>query len=77
MTDDYFDDQLIPSFKSVTYTGGPKMQTDPPSIPVSELFADGNFPEGEICKYPVDQDKYVQPFVVVVKTKTIRVMKIT
>ncbi|XP_076447932.1 methionine aminopeptidase 2-like [Babylonia areolata] len=36
--------------------GGAKTQTDPPSIPICELFADGNFPEGEICKYPVSQD---------------------
>lgn len=36
--------------------GGVKTQTDPPTIPVCELFPDGNFPEGEICKYPVDQD---------------------
>ncbi|KAK7101782.1 methionine aminopeptidase 2-like [Littorina saxatilis] len=36
--------------------GGQKTQTDPPSVPISELIPDGNFPEGEICKYPVDQD---------------------
>ncbi|KYQ57272.1 Methionine aminopeptidase 2 [Trachymyrmex zeteki] len=28
--------------------GGVKQQTDPPSIPVSELFPDGNFPVGQI-----------------------------
>lgn len=36
--------------------GGSKEQTDPPSIPVCELFPDGNYPEGEIRQYPVDQD---------------------
>ncbi|XP_025994543.1 methionine aminopeptidase 2 [Solenopsis invicta] len=28
--------------------GGVKQQTDPPSIPVSELFPDGNFPVGQV-----------------------------
>uniref|UniRef100_A0A0K8TSP2 Methionine aminopeptidase 2 n=1 Tax=Tabanus bromius TaxID=304241 RepID=A0A0K8TSP2_TABBR len=27
-------------------------QTDPPSIPIAELFPDGNFPEGEITMHP-------------------------
>ncbi|XP_075149743.1 methionyl aminopeptidase und [Haematobia irritans] len=31
-------------------------QTDPPSVPISELFPDGNFPEGEIMKHPVPKD---------------------
>ena len=53
---------LMFSVRNATLAGGPKMQTDPPSIPVCELFPDGNFPEGEICKYPFDQDKYVKPF---------------
>ena len=30
---------------------GPAKQTDPPTIPVSELFPDGNFPEGQIAEY--------------------------
>ncbi|XP_076248816.1 methionyl aminopeptidase und [Calliopsis andreniformis] len=38
--------------KSRGKTGGPKQQTDPPSIPVSELFPDGNFPIGEIMDHP-------------------------
>ncbi|KAK4482593.1 hypothetical protein RD792_009757 [Penstemon davidsonii] len=29
----------------------PPQQTDPPSIPVVELFASGEFPEGEIQHY--------------------------
>jgi hypothetical protein len=33
------------------FAGG-KQQTVPPSIPVSELFPDGNYPEGEIMKHP-------------------------
>lgn len=32
--------------------GGGKQQTVPPSIPVCELFPDGNYPEGEIMKHP-------------------------
>ena len=35
--------------------GGPvKQQTDPPSIPVCELYPSGNFPEGEIMQYEQD-----------------------
>uniref|UniRef100_J3MUW8 Uncharacterized protein n=1 Tax=Oryza brachyantha TaxID=4533 RepID=J3MUW8_ORYBR len=30
---------------------GPLQQTDPPSIPVDELFPSGEFPEGEIQRY--------------------------
>lgn len=33
-----------------------KVQTEPPSIPVSELFPDGNFPEGEIMNHPIPKD---------------------
>lgn len=32
--------------------GAGKGQTNPPSIPIAQLFADGNFPEGEIQKHP-------------------------
>ena len=35
---------------------GPKQQTDPPSIPVAELFPDKNFPEGEIQEYVIPRD---------------------
>ncbi|XP_043267627.1 methionine aminopeptidase 2 isoform X2 [Venturia canescens] len=31
---------------------GAKQQTDPPTIPISELFPDGNFPEGQIMEHP-------------------------
>lgn len=30
-------------------------QTNPPTIPIIELFKDGKYPEGEIQKYPVDE----------------------
>ncbi|KAH3860375.1 hypothetical protein DPMN_023273, partial [Dreissena polymorpha] len=30
-----------------------KQQTDPPTIPVTELFPDGRFPEGEILDHPI------------------------
>ena len=39
----------------------PLEQTDPPSIPVDELFPSGEFPEGEIQEY---KDEYVfLPFI--------------
>lgn len=38
--------------KSRNKAGGVKQQTERPSIPVSELFPDGNFPIGEIMDYP-------------------------
>lgn len=39
-------------------TGG---QTNPPSIPIVELFPDGNFPEGEIQKHPIFTDDRKAP----------------
>lgn len=36
-------------------TDGPK-QTNPPSIPICELFADANYPVGEICEHPKPRD---------------------
>ena len=33
--------------------GSAKTQTDPPSIPVSQLFPGGNFPEGQIMEHPI------------------------
>uniref|UniRef100_W5NFH9 Methionine aminopeptidase 2 n=1 Tax=Lepisosteus oculatus TaxID=7918 RepID=W5NFH9_LEPOC len=35
---------------------GPKMQTDPPSIPICELYPSGVFPKGQECEYPTTQD---------------------
>ena len=35
---------------------GAKTQTDPPSIPVSELFPSGNYPEGQIMDHPIAND---------------------
>uniref|UniRef100_A0A2R5LC31 Methionine aminopeptidase 2 n=2 Tax=Ornithodoros turicata TaxID=34597 RepID=A0A2R5LC31_9ACAR len=35
---------------------GAKQQTDPPSIPISELFPDGNFPVGQEVEYPMPND---------------------
>lgn len=37
----------------------PKKQTDPPTIPIADLFPDGNFPLGEICEYKIGTDEYV------------------
>ena len=36
--------------------GGGKQQTDPPSIPIIELFPQMNVPDGEILEHPVPQD---------------------
>ncbi|PIO41066.1 hypothetical protein AB205_0183280, partial [Aquarana catesbeiana] len=33
-----------------------KSQTDPPSIPICELFSSGVFPKGQECEYPATQD---------------------
>ncbi len=30
----------------------PLQQTNPPSIPISELYPDGNYPEGQILEHP-------------------------
>ena len=35
---------------------GTKQQTTPPTVPICELFPDGNFPQGQIMEYPVSQD---------------------
>jgi len=35
---------------------GGKTQTDPPTLPVSDLFPDGNFPEGQILEHPNAQN---------------------
>ena len=36
-------------------TSGVKVQTDPPSVPISELFT-GTYPVGQEMEYPVTQD---------------------
>ncbi|XP_063301216.1 methionine aminopeptidase 2-like [Pelobates fuscus] len=35
---------------------GPKVQTDPPSIPICDLHTSGVFPKGQECEYPTAQD---------------------
>ncbi|CAB1413866.1 unnamed protein product [Pleuronectes platessa] len=35
---------------------GPKTQTDPPSVPICDLFPSGTFPMGQECEYPTLQD---------------------
>jgi len=47
---------------TTTTTNGPKpakKQTNPPSIPICELYPDGNFPQGQIVPHgvPKDQDE--------------------
>lgn len=36
-------------------------QTNPPTIPIVDLFPDGNFPEGEILKHPIFTDDRKAP----------------
>lgn len=47
----------------------PPQQTDPPSIPVTELFPSGEFPEGEIQQY---KDEYVHLKLLSVVMRTIQ-----
>ncbi|XP_035467463.1 methionine aminopeptidase 2 [Scophthalmus maximus] len=35
---------------------GPKTQTDPPSVPICDLYPNGVFPIGQECEYPASQD---------------------
>ncbi|TMS02778.1 Methionine aminopeptidase 2 [Larimichthys crocea] len=35
---------------------GPKSQTDPPSVPICDLYPTGAFPIGQECEYPTLQD---------------------
>ncbi|OTF82187.1 hypothetical protein BLA29_010386, partial [Euroglyphus maynei] len=43
--------------KKKTTITAPLVQTDPPSIPIKDLYPDGNFPLGEICEHPaVDEN---------------------
>ncbi|KAM4573372.1 methionine aminopeptidase 2-like isoform 1-T1 [Odontesthes bonariensis] len=35
---------------------GLKGQTDPPSVPICELYPNGDFPKGEECEYPPSKD---------------------
>lgn len=42
---------LISTFSPVA-----KTQTDPPSIPICDLYTSGVFPVGQECEYPLSQD---------------------
>ncbi|XP_053506338.1 methionine aminopeptidase 2 isoform X4 [Ictalurus furcatus] len=42
--------------KKTKKKSGPKTQTDPPSVPICELYPNGVFPVGEECEYPSSQD---------------------
>ena len=33
-----------------------KVQTDPPSVPICDLYPNGVFPKGQECEYPPTQD---------------------
>ncbi len=40
-----------------THTTVPCLQqTNPPSIPISELYPDGNYPEGQILEHPTPKN---------------------
>ena len=34
-------------------TAQPKTQTDPPSVPIKQLFTDCHYPEGELMDHPI------------------------
>lgn len=42
--------------KGANSTSGVPKQTNPPTIPVSQLYPDKNFPVGQILEYPPDAD---------------------
>lgn len=44
--------------KKKTGGGGGPVQTDPPSIPIKELYPNGA-PEGQIMDHPIAADEYV------------------
>lgn len=52
-------DKLIKQFPTHFVLGGSQQQTVPPSIPIADLFTDGNFPEGEILDHPIAANEYV------------------
>ena len=40
-------------------SGSAKSQTNPPSIPITQLFPDGSFPIGQEVEHPIPRDRYV------------------
>nr|XP_032828109.1 methionine aminopeptidase 2 [Petromyzon marinus] len=45
-----------PVGEKVSKNGVAAAQTDPPTIPICELYANGVYPRGQECEYPPDQD---------------------
>ena len=43
--------------KSGGGSAGVTTQTDPPSVPVSQLFPSGTFPEGQIMDHPIGESR--------------------
>ncbi len=41
-----------------------KVQTDPPSIPICELYTNGVYAKGQECEYPPTQDGYRQQLLI-------------
>jgi len=48
--------ETAPKKKNKKKKSGPKQQTDPPSLPVADLFPSGNFPVGQIMDHPIGQN---------------------
>ena len=46
-----------PRKKKKAGAGGAKTQTSPPRVPLSELYPNNDYPEGEICEY-LDENSY-------------------
>lgn len=44
------------SSNSTKKPAGPRVQTSPPSVPIDELFPDGQYPLGEMLEYPAGLD---------------------
>uniref|UniRef100_A0A3P9QID3 Methionine aminopeptidase 2 n=1 Tax=Poecilia reticulata TaxID=8081 RepID=A0A3P9QID3_POERE len=49
-------DKVMHCFLFICFIFSAKAQTDPPSVPICELYPNGAFPIGQECEYPVCQD---------------------
>ena len=47
---------LLPCSLLVSIWATVKGQTDPPTVPICELYPNGDFPKGEECEYPPSKD---------------------
>jgi predicted PurR-regulated permease PerM len=51
----YFIATAVATNGTHTSTSRPQ-QTNPPSIPICELYPDGNYPEGQILEHPIPKN---------------------